>query len=301
MSCTICQHPKRQEIDQALIAGSTTLAALSQEHGLSTSALHRHKTHLQANVNRAQDQLQNNLRQGCIFWLSQALEMAMATAKAAQTEGNFKVVLQALGHGTRIINLILKQDFQLSPEVLYEILASPQWTAQTGLLPDDPNIMAMSRQSLAGTLSSPCPETAAPASSPASPVDLDLMQQVLQGLTSPPADQPKTGNRKLETENRLFKKRDKSGKLPGKSSASKDNNKYYQKVKLYENIAGSLDLLQPAQFAALGTQNSELETLFPGKLPENKPLSEYIYERSLKDSQCAKNNGKGASAHPPVA
>ena len=150
MSCTICQHPKRQEIDQALIAGSTTLAALSQEYGLSTSALHRHKAHLQANVNRAQDQLQNNLRQGCIFWLSQALEMAMATAKAAQTEGNFKVVLQALGHGTRIINLILKQDFQLDPKVVYEILASPQWTAQTSLLPDDPNIMAMSRQSLTG-------------------------------------------------------------------------------------------------------------------------------------------------------
>ena len=138
MSCTICQHPKRQEIDQALIAGSSTLAALSQEYGLSTSALHRHKAHLQANVNRAKDQLQDNLRQGCIFWLSQALEMAMATAKAAQTEGNFKVVLQALGHGTRIINLILKQDFQLDPKVVYGIMASDQWTTQTGLLPHDP-------------------------------------------------------------------------------------------------------------------------------------------------------------------
>ena len=116
MSCTICQHPKRQEIDQALIAGSTTLAALSQEHGLSTSALHRHKAHLQANVNRAQDQLQDNLRQGCIFWLSQALEMAMATAKAAQTEGNFKVVLQALGHGTRIINHHPETGFPTGPE-----------------------------------------------------------------------------------------------------------------------------------------------------------------------------------------
>jgi hypothetical protein len=288
MPCTICQHPKRRDIDQALIAGSTTLAALSQEHGLSASALHRHKAHLQANVNRAQDQLQNNLRQGCIFWLSQALEMAMATAKAAQTEGNFKVVLQALGHGTRIINLILKQDFQLDPKVVYGIMASDQWTAQTDLLPHDPNIMAMSRQSLAGILSTPCPETAAPASAPASPVDLDLMQEVLQGLTSPPADQPKTKNRKLETENRLFQPRDKSGKLPEKSSAWQDNNKNNQKVKLYENIAGSIGLLQPAHLAALGAQNSKLETLFPGKLPENKPLSEYIYEQSLKESQCVK-------------
>ena len=39
MSCTICNHPKRQEIDQALLAGSASLNALCKEHGLSTSAL----------------------------------------------------------------------------------------------------------------------------------------------------------------------------------------------------------------------------------------------------------------------
>jgi hypothetical protein len=95
MSCTICNHPQRQKIDQALIAGSTTLAALSKEYGLSTSTLHRHKAHLQAKVTRAQDQLQNSLRQGCLFWLSQALEMTMQTAQAAQADGNVKIVLQA--------------------------------------------------------------------------------------------------------------------------------------------------------------------------------------------------------------
>ena len=118
MPCTICQHPQRQEIDQALIAGSSTLAALGQEYGLSTSALHRHKAHLQAKVNRAQDQLQDNLRQGCIFWLSQALEMTMQTAKAAQAEGNGKIVLQAVSQVTRLIKIILKQDLHLDDRVI---------------------------------------------------------------------------------------------------------------------------------------------------------------------------------------
>jgi hypothetical protein len=99
MPCTICQHPKRPEIDQALITGSATLNALSQQYGLSTSALHRHKAHLQAKVSRAQNQLQDNLRQGCIFWLSQALAMAMQTAKAAQAEGNSRLVLPGPGPG----------------------------------------------------------------------------------------------------------------------------------------------------------------------------------------------------------
>ncbi len=130
MSCTICQHPQRPEIDQALIAGSATLAALGQQYNLSTSALHRHKAHLQAKVGRAQGQLQDNLRQGCLFWLTQALEMTMQTAQTAQAEGNGRLVLRALAQGTRLVTILLKQEFPLDDRVVYEILASPQWTAQ---------------------------------------------------------------------------------------------------------------------------------------------------------------------------
>ena len=150
MPCSICNHPQRQKIDQALVAGSSTLTALGQEYGLSTSALQRHKAHLQAKISRAQGQLQDNLRQGYIFQLSQFLEMAMQTARAAQAEGNSRLVLQALAQGTRLINILLKQDLQLDQRVVYEILASPQWATQAGLLPNDPQVLAVSRQTLAG-------------------------------------------------------------------------------------------------------------------------------------------------------
>ena len=239
MPCTICQHPKRQEIDQALIAGSATLATLSQAHGLSTSALHRHQAHLQAKVNRAKDQLQDNLRQGCIFWLSQALEMAMATAQAAQTEGNGKLVLQALGHGTRIITLILKQDFQLDPKVVFGILASDQWATQTGLLPHDPQIMALGRQSLSGTLDAPCPENEPDAAAAISPADLDRLQENLLSLAQQVV-QPQTTHPKLATDPRYGKKREKGGKLPGKIPASKKNDEKNQEDNLYEKIIGMM-------------------------------------------------------------
>jgi hypothetical protein len=240
MSCTICQHSKRQEIDQALMAGSATLAALSQEHGLSTSALHRHKGHLQAKVNRAKDQLQDNLRQGCIFWLSQALEMAMATAQAAQTEGNFKVVLQALGHGTRIINIILKQDFQLDSKVVFGVLASDQWATRAGLLPHDPQIMALSRQSLTGTLATPCPDNEPDAPSTISPEDLDLLQQNLLSLAQQVV-QPQTSSPKLAHNHRLGQQREKGGKLPGKTPSSTKNDEKNQEDKLYEKILRIMD------------------------------------------------------------
>ncbi len=249
MSCTVCNHPQRQVIDQALVTGSTTLTALSQQYNLSTSALHRHKAHLQAKVNGAKDQLQDNLRQGCLFWLSQAAEMAMQTAKAAQAEGNGRLVLQAIQQGTRLINLILKQDLHLDDKVVYQILASPQWAAQDSLLPHDPQVLAASRQSLAGTLLSPCPDTAAAPPSPVSQEDLDLLQQLLPGLTLTEKNgagvlpvnscpDPKHTNRKLGTKNRLFKQWEKSGKLPGKASLVKENNKENQADKLKEKNIG---------------------------------------------------------------
>ncbi len=200
MSCSICQHPQRQAIDQALMTGSATLAALSQEYGLSTSALHRHKAHLQAKVSRAQDRLQDNLRQGCLFWLSQAVEMATQTAQAAQAEGNGKLVLQAISLGTRLLNIMLKQDIHFDDRVVYQILASPQWTTQASLLPHDPQVLAAGRQALAGALLFPCPDASAQPSSPASLEDLDLCKENLLSLTqtSWPAQnrQPQTGNQK---------------------------------------------------------------------------------------------------------
>ena len=112
----------------------------------------------------------------------------MQTAKAAQAEGNGKLVLQALRQGTRFITIILKQDLHLDDRVVYEILASPQWSTQASLLPHDPNIIAMSRQSLAGALSSPCPETAPPSPDPLT--DLDLLTENLRNLTQPAAKPP---------------------------------------------------------------------------------------------------------------
>ena len=291
MSCSICNHPDRQAIDQALVAGSATLAALSQQYQLSTSALHRHKAHLQAKVGRAKAQLQDNLLQGCLFWLSQALEMIMQTAQAAQAEGNYKIVLQAVAQGTRLINLMLKHELPLDDRLLYEILTSPQWPAQTGLLPPDPNIMAKSRQSLTGIFSSPCPEGEALPESLDFPEDMDTLQAILSTLAQPPDTPPKTANRKPKTENRPFKQWEKSGKLAGKIPPKADKNEQDQGDMILQKIAG-IDLASLLN-APVGAANSPLTSLFQPRgddesIPPDIPLAEFIYEKSLQ----AGNNGK---------
>ena len=72
--CTVCQHPRRQAIDQALLARAGTLEALSRQFGPSMSALHRHKKHLRENLRQAQQRLDDNLRLGLLFKLNQTLD-----------------------------------------------------------------------------------------------------------------------------------------------------------------------------------------------------------------------------------
>lgn len=51
--CTVCAHEKRQEIDKALITG-TTHRNVAEQFRLSPSAVYRHKTgHLSARIKRA--------------------------------------------------------------------------------------------------------------------------------------------------------------------------------------------------------------------------------------------------------
>ena len=138
MLCTVCNHPNHHDIDQALLAGSITLAALSQNYGPSLSALWRHKKHLQKKMRRAEKRLEDNLRQGYLFKFNNFLEVATDTVKTAGADGNSRLVLQAVREGTRILNFMTKLDAKMDQDTVYHLLASPQWTTQSSILPTDP-------------------------------------------------------------------------------------------------------------------------------------------------------------------
>lgn len=218
MTCPICNHPQRQDIDRALLDGKVPLADLSNQFGLSLPALSRHKQHLQAKVRRAQERLPDTLRQGCLVTLSMFLGMAMQTAQAASAEGNSGLVLRAITAGIRLVTQITKMDVQFDPDTVYRFLASPELISQDSLLPSDPRIISCARQSLVDDLFSPCPEQdylpgspEATAKSEAEPGAPDLKRPDLKredtSKKSPPAEPsrprslaappPATDNRKL--------------------------------------------------------------------------------------------------------
>ena len=208
MKCTVCTHPDFQAIDQALLAGNGTLAALSRQYGPSPSALHRHKKHLQEKIFEARRCLDHNLRQGYLFKLNQNLAEVEAASAKAQAADNIDQVFKGARLKNRLIRDLSKMETPWDTNTVYRLMASTQWQSQDCLLPTEPEFLADGHKILAEALFHPCPEPTpdldaeddddldcvepeSPALSSLSPEILaslhpDLLASLLDTLTQPP-------------------------------------------------------------------------------------------------------------------
>ncbi len=228
MRCTVCNHSQRHDIDQALLAGNATYAALSQQYGLSVSALFRHKKLLKLKMARVEKDLASKLRQGTLFQFNDFLEQTRHLARTASADGNIRQALQAVRAGTRILNFITKLDVHLDQDTVYRVLASPQWATQDSLLPSDPQIITGSHQALADDLFYPCQEL------PAALEDVLKEEEKSEIALGTRNQQPET----FPADEILPKiQREKSAKLPKKPPQSAEELVQYHKDMPCEKIA----------------------------------------------------------------
>jgi hypothetical protein len=242
MKCTVCTHPQRQAIDHALLAGDATYEALSAQYGPSLSAIYRHKKHLQEKMRQAEKRLQNHLRQDTLFRFNEYLETTRQVVRTASADGDTRQTLRAVREGTRILNFITKLEVKFDGDLVYRIIASPQFTTQDSLLPTDPGIITSHRQTLADHLFFPCPELVLPdlddeeeaGDEIAEAAEAEKAAEIPRLLArldlDPSPASPvwrETRNSALETfqtENHPLKQREMSAKLPRKSRPAKHNN-----------------------------------------------------------------------------
>ena len=156
--CTVCTHPQLQAIDQALLTGDFTLAALSQKFGPSSSALQRHKGHLREKMRESRRRLQEILEQGSLLLLSAFLDHVKKGVEAAEAEGNLTGVFRGSYIGSRIIHQLNRMEGSMSLDTLHRLLTSPAWVPQGSLLPTDPKLITELHQALLENASVFCPE-----------------------------------------------------------------------------------------------------------------------------------------------
>ena len=160
MSCTVCNHPERQAIDEALLARTATLAQLSQQHHLSTSALHRHKQHLQKKMPQVSSRFQDLLSEGCLVILNSFLELIIRTARTADAEGNSRLVLQAVRQGTAILKFMHKLDFPSLRTPSTVCSPPPNGPTRTACCPPTQNFYSAPARPWPTVSSASCPEPA---------------------------------------------------------------------------------------------------------------------------------------------
>jgi hypothetical protein len=180
--CIVCQYNQVKDIDRALLAGVSP-ATLSQRCSFSKSDLQRHQEHLQQKMALASKRFHETLHQGLFLKLNTVMEMVLFVVRGAKIGGDFKLMLQASREFTRIIGLMHKLAVPLDPELLYCLMASPQWDLQDNLLPAAFQALADTRQSLKVNLFAPCPD-------PVPDLDIKTNQNSLPGTRPPELETP---------------------------------------------------------------------------------------------------------------
>ena len=156
---TVCTHPELLAIDQAILSGDFTLAALSQKFGPSSSALQRHKGHLRDKMQESRRRLQEIREQGSLLLLNAFLDHVKKGVEAAEADSNLTGVFRGSYIGSRIIYQLNRMEGSMSLDTLHRLLTSPAWVPQGSLLPTDPKLITDLHQALVDGAFGPCPES----------------------------------------------------------------------------------------------------------------------------------------------
>ena len=127
--CTVCDHPDREAIDLALVAGGS-LRDIAGQFRISKSALARHKgSHVPACLAKAQEAQEVAQADDLLAQLRdlQARTLAILTKAEEGTRRDLRTALAAIGEARRNLELLGKLAGELQQEGTVNITLNPEW------------------------------------------------------------------------------------------------------------------------------------------------------------------------------
>ncbi len=104
--CTACKHPKRAEIDAALVAGATSLRDIAGQFGLSRSALFRHRAHIPAALTKAKEAGEIAQANTLLARVNEVISKAENIAGKALAANEFAAAVRGLGEVRQCLELL---------------------------------------------------------------------------------------------------------------------------------------------------------------------------------------------------
>lgn len=131
-TCTVCAHPERKAIDEALIVG-TPLREITRRWGVSKDAASRHRKHVSPALSRVVSRRRADAGpRSALDRLEELYGRANVVLTAAEREGQASLSLAAIRELRSIVEMLAKITGELDdrPQVaILNVHATPEWLA----------------------------------------------------------------------------------------------------------------------------------------------------------------------------
>ena len=125
--CTICDHEGRASIDAALISGAP-LRDIAGRHGVSKSALERHKAgHLPAHLAKAREAGEVARADDLLSQVRHLQDRSLAILTASEDAGELRTALAAIREARGNLELLARLIGELDDAPKVNILVSAEW------------------------------------------------------------------------------------------------------------------------------------------------------------------------------
>jgi hypothetical protein len=119
--CSVCTHPHRQQIDQAIVSGNS-YRTVAQQFTISRDAVARHRRHLSAAVINSLSSGSISAPQSLLAQLEELRSEAQRLKQKAERDGDYRAALAAVRELCRIVELVAKLCGQIDSRTETKIL-----------------------------------------------------------------------------------------------------------------------------------------------------------------------------------
>jgi hypothetical protein len=119
--CSVCTHPHRQQIDQAIVSGNS-YRTVAQQFTISRDAVVRHRRHLSAAVINPLSSGQISPQESLLAQLDELRSEAQRLKQKAEGDGDYRAALAAVRELCRIVELVAKLCGQIDSRTETKIL-----------------------------------------------------------------------------------------------------------------------------------------------------------------------------------
>jgi hypothetical protein len=125
--CTVCDHPERHSIDEALVTGAP-YRSVAKRFALSESSVYRHKTeHLPVQLLKAREVEEAARADDLLEQVRNLQTHALDILERAEKTGDLRTALAAISQARGNLELLGKLAGELDERPVVNVLLSPQW------------------------------------------------------------------------------------------------------------------------------------------------------------------------------